>query len=229
MRITTVRHLAVGFAMLAGASLAFALIPRAKVADQGPRIDLATMIPSHFGEWNIDTDLVPIQPDPQTKKLINSLYSQTLTRTYINNKGVRIMLSVAYGGEQTDELQVHKPEVCYRSQGFQIRREYEGRLNTGTGNIRVRRLLTVNGSRIEPVTYWMTIGEKIAFGKTATWKLEQLKYGLTGQIPDGLLFRVSNLSPDEKAAFTLQDGFVRELLRAVSPAGRTRLIGQSTL
>jgi EpsI family protein len=229
MRITTLRHLAVGLAMLAGAGLAFAMIPRERAADIGPKIDLEQMIPARFADWKLDTSLTPIQPDPGRQSLINKIYSQTLTRTYSNAKGQQVMLSIAYGGEQTNALKVHKPEVCYHAQGFHIIKEFDDKLDTGLGVILVRRLVTANGPRVEPVTYWMTIGEKIAFSKTAAWKLEQLKYGLTGKIPDGLLFRISSISPNDSDAFALQDGFVRDLLRVESTDARTRLIGQSTL
>jgi EpsI family protein len=229
MRITTLRHLAVGVTMLVGAGLAMAMIPREKVASEGPRIDLERMVPASFGEWKLDSNLTPIQPDPGTQDLLGKLYSQTLTRTYRNPQGERIMLSIAYGGAQTNALQVHRPEVCYHSQGFKIMKEFDDRLDTGVGVIPVRRLVTANGPRIEPVTYWMTIGEKIAFGRTLAWKLTQIKYGLTGKIPDGILFRVSSIDSDETRAFAAQNAFVHDLLHNEPEAARIRLIGQVTL
>lgn len=57
---------------------------------------------------------------PELANNLDKLYSQTLTRTYINNDGYRIMLSVAYGENQlsSDVTQVHRPEFCYVAQGF---------------------------------------------------------------------------------------------------------------
>lgn len=229
MRITTLRHLAVGVTMLIGAGLAFAMIPREQVAKDGPKISLAQLVPDRFGDWTLETDLTPIQQDPGTKALLNSLYSQTLTRTYRNAAGGRIILSIAYGGEQTNDLQVHRPEVCYHSQGFKILKEFDDKLDTGVGTIPIRRLVTANGARVEPVTYWMTIGEKIAFGKTLAWKIEQIKYGLTGKIPDGLLFRVSSIDADAANAFALQNAFIRDLLHDEPKTSRVRLMGQAVL
>jgi len=39
-----------GLAMVAAAGLALAMTPTHKLADQGPKIDLETMIPKQFGE-----------------------------------------------------------------------------------------------------------------------------------------------------------------------------------
>lgn len=219
-----VRHLAVGLALLAAAGLALALTPREKVADHGPKIDLETMIPKKFGDWKIDEEIVPLKADPAQTALLNKLYNQILARTYVNGSGQRVMLSIAYGGDQSESMQVHKPEVCYPAQGFQMLKEADGNLNTGYGAIPVRHLVAAQGQRIEPITYWITIGERVA-GSSMKWKLEQLKYGLTGKIPDGMIFRVSSISSDESVAYQVQDGFVKELLRFMPPEDRIRFIG----
>jgi len=52
-----------------------------------------------------------------------------------------------------------------------------------------------------------------------------MRYGLTGRIPDGMIFRVSSIDPDQVRANQLHDRFINELLQAVSPAERTRLAG----
>jgi hypothetical protein len=48
---------------------------------------------------------------------------------------------------------------------------------------------------------------------------------LTGQVPDGLLFRVSSIDPDQRHAWGLQDQFVNDLLAAVPIAIQARLAG----
>lgn len=48
MKPLNLRYLFIGLAMLAAAGLALALTPRKKLADQGPKIDLMTMIPMQF-------------------------------------------------------------------------------------------------------------------------------------------------------------------------------------
>ena len=53
----------------------------------------------------------------------------------------------------------------------------------------------------------------------------ELKLGLTGQVPDGLLFRVSSIDDSTPRAFAMQEAFVSDLLRAVPPVARKRLAG----
>jgi len=48
---------------------------------------------------------------------------------------------------------------------------------------------------------------------------------LTGQIPDGLLFRVSSIDPDTARAYTMQDQFIADLLKAVNDKDRKRISG----
>ena len=49
----SLKPLLTGLAMLAAAGLALAITPTSKIADQGPKIDLETMIPKQFGEWTM--------------------------------------------------------------------------------------------------------------------------------------------------------------------------------
>jgi EpsI family protein len=224
MKLISFRHLVIGLFMFAAAGMALALKPTHKIADSEPKIDLKALIPRTFGDWKVDETIVPLLPDPQTQAKLNQIYNQTLSRTYVNRQGDRIMLSIAYGGDQSDAMAVHKPEVCYPAQGFQILRNVNDTLATGVGSIPVKRLVAAQGQRNEPITYWMTVGDKVAISGWK-WKLDQMKYGLTGKIPDGLLFRISSIQTDDAKAYQLQDEFARELLKALSPDGRERIIG----
>jgi EpsI family protein len=82
------------------------------------------------------------------------------------------------------------------------------------------------GARMEPVTYWFTMGDQAVQGRFER-RLAELKAGLTGQIPDGLLFRVSSIDAEPKRAYAEQDRFVTELLSAVAAPDRLRLSGLS--
>jgi EpsI family protein len=224
MKFLSTRHLVIGLFMFATAGMALALKPTHKIADSEPKIDLEVLIPKSFGDWNVDESIVPLLPDPQTQAKLNKIYNQTLSRTYINRQGDRIMLSIAYGGDQSDAMAVHKPEICYPAQGFQILRNATDVLSTSEGSIPVKRLVAAQGQRNEPITYWMTVGDAVAVSGWK-WKLNQMKYGLTGKIPDGLLFRISSIQSDDDQAYQMQDAFARELLKALSPSGRERIIG----
>ena len=135
------------------------------------------------------------------------------------------MLSIAYGADQLGEsMQVHRPEFCYSSQGFQITKNAVSQMSTSEGIVPVRRLIAQAGSRTEPITYWITVGEQAALPGLSR-KLAQLRYGLTGTVPDGMLIRVSSIGIDEENQYTLQDRFVRDLLGALSPDKRITLLG----
>ena len=224
MKLISFKHLVIALCMFAAAGMALALKPTQKLANSEPKIDLEVLIPKAFGNWKIDETIVPLIADPAQKALMSQIYNQTLARTYVNPDGDRIMLAIAYGGSQSDSMAVHKPEVCYPGQGFQIIKNATAVFSTGEGSIPVRRLVATHGQRIEPITYWTTVGDAVAVNGLK-WKLQQLKYGLTGKIPDGLLFRVSSIDANDTRAYQLQDEFTRDLIKAMSPSGRERIIG----
>ena len=213
-------------ALMLGAGVgAIVAQPGRKLADELPAISLETMIPKQFGDWREEPQRVLQVVNPQTQELLDKLYSQILSRVYVNPKdGYRIMLSLAYGSDQRGSLQAHKPEVCYPAQGFTLRENTAGSLATPYGPIPVRRLFATLGERQEPVTYWFTVGEETVQSTTQK-RLIDLRYGLTGRIPDGMLFRVSSIDGDQARAYRMQAQFVVELLQAVTPEARKRLSG----
>jgi EpsI family protein len=77
------------------------------------------------------------------------------------------------------------------------------------------------------VTFWFTLGDTTIHDKLQR-RLVMLRYSLTGQIADGLLFRVSSLDSDADQGYRLQDRFIDELTEAMPPQGRRRLAGLKT-
>ncbi|MEW5788592.1 MAG: exosortase-associated protein EpsI, B-type [Pseudomonadota bacterium] len=219
------RNLAIGVAMLVSAGLALVLTPKQMAEADRPKIDLEAMIPQAFGDWQVDGSITPVQVAPDVQAKLDKIYSQTLSRTYVNGNGERVMLSIAYGGDQSDSMQAHRPEVCYPAQGFQVVRQVSGSLSTRFGTISVKRLVAAHGKRIEPITYWFVTGGRVNVDSLER-KMAQLRFGLTGQIPDGLLFRISSIASDTEGAFSSQTRFVEALLQSVDDQGRARLIGQ---
>jgi EpsI family protein len=212
-------------ALMCGATVAgFAARPSTKVADRGNAIKLETAVPKDFGEWRELPDQQAQVVNPQTRELLNTIYDQILSRTYVNKEGYRIMLSMAYGGDQRGGLQAHRPEVCYPAQGFKLGKVEEGTLPTSFGTIDVRRLTTELGSRSEPVTYWLTVGDQV-IRNTFDKRVAQIRLGLTGQIPDGLLFRVSSIDSDTTRAFAMQQKFAADMMAAVPVETRRQLSG----
>lgn len=225
MNALNFKYLLIGLALCVAAAGGGALKPTKHIADQGPRIDLETMIPKQFGEWKLDETIVPIQVSPDVQVKLNKIYNQTLSRTYVNVQGEKIMLSIVYGSNQrNNDFQVHRPEFCYISQGFQVSSKSDANLDVQGRTIPIRRLLAIQGQRVEPITYWITVGDKATLPGIGR-KLTQLRYGLTGTIPDGLLVRVSSIGSDEQFAYTLQQRFVVDLLASLKSSDRVKLTG----
>ncbi|KAA3652753.1 MAG: EpsI family protein [Proteobacteria bacterium] len=225
VRELTRRAIVAAFVMVLAAALAWFLTPTHRLAEENP-VQLESMIPPAFGDWTVDRNAHGGVVNPQQTDLINRLYSQTLSRTYINSKtGARVMLSVAYGEDQRDGMQLHYPEVCYPAQGFQIKTNQTAVLVTQQGSIPTRRLESNLGSqRMEPITYWTVIGDHTTLGGLDK-KLVEMRYGLNGVIPDGLLFRVSSIERDSPRAFGVHDDFVRQLIAEVPSKYIGRLTG----
>lgn len=203
-----------------------AVTPTERLADSRPALNLDALIPMDIAGWEEDRTLIAAVVNPQTEAALKKIYAQTLSRTYVNRQGDRIMLSIAYGSDQGGEsTQAHRPEICYTAQGFSLRNNHIDVLKTAGGEIPVRRLVAVNGMRNEPLTYWVTVGDKATLPGVRR-KLTQLSYGLNGTIPDGLIFRVSSIQKDADNAYALQDGFVNALFASITPDQQIRLAGK---
>jgi EpsI family protein len=156
---------------------------------------------------------------------VEATYAETIERVYRGPEGQLVMLSVAYGTQQLhDHLQAHRPEYCYRAQGFTIDQSHETKIATDAGDLEVRRLLTRRAARVEPVTYWMMIDRRAVLPGLGR-QLAQMVHGLRGEIPDGLLVRVSSIGMQPEHAWSLQARFIVDLLRTVPAAHRERLAG----
>jgi EpsI family protein len=214
--------------MLSTAGLAAWATPRIKVSDSREGFSLEETIPESFGPWQIDRNMPVIVPPPDQQALLNKIYNQTLARTYINPERYRIMLSLAYGGDQSDGLTVHLPEVCYVGQGFRMESQADDRLSLGGQVIPVRRLRATMGPRIEPITYWVTTGNEATI---SMWRRRMIsfEYGLRRRIPDGLLVRVSSIDPVNERAFAMHDQFLRDLVAVMPMPKRELIVGNVSL
>ena len=212
--------------MAASAAAGQSLVPHKRMAEMRGPFKLDDLVPTSFGNWQMDMHSASGIVDPESTALLNRLYSQLLDRVYIDTFGHRIMLSIAYGDDQADDsVQLHYPEICYPAQGFQLKSSQVGLIQSSSGNIQVRRLETHFGdSRFEPVTYWTVIGDQQSLGGWQR-KMAEIRHGLRGEIVDGLLFRVSSIDRDSADAFKVQDAFVRDIVGAMTPKARLQLAG----
>lgn len=200
--------------------------PTRHLSDMRPPIDLEAMFPKAFEGWQVDTR-VPVQlVSPDVAAVLNRTYNQTLSRVYVNGRGDRIMLSVAYGGDQSDGTRAHRPEVCYPAQGFQILSSDMQTLDAPPSPARVRRLVAKLSGRVEPITYWVVVGDRIALSGPEQ-KIEQLSYSVRGVIPDGMLVRVSSIDRDPDRAFKIQDLFIASLAKALRISDLPQVMGNA--
>ncbi|MCW5640843.1 MAG: EpsI family protein [Rhodoferax sp.] len=219
------RHVLLAALMIGSASAAMVLKPTPVKIDPSQRVDYETIIPMAFGTWTALPSNLGAVVNPQAQEVLDRLYSQIVSRVYLDSvTGKTIMLSLAYGEEQNKQSQVHLPEVCYPAQGFQMRRASDEQLKTDLGVLPIKRLEASLGSRNEPITYWIRIGDHLVRGGYEQ-KITTIREGFAGRVADGILFRVSSIDQDARQAYALQDRFVTQLLSAVDPKVRHLLIG----
>ena len=212
--------------MVFGAVASLAMTPRVRMADKR-NYDLEKIIPKSFAGWHEETIDSIILPDPGANSLVDKIYNKVLARSYKNTVGDEVMLVIAYGGDQSDALQLHRPEVCYAANGYKVspvrfmRRVLSGR------PVMLARMEAEQHYWHESVTYWMRVGARqVATNVDRQWV--KFVAGLNGVIPDGVLFRVSSRSSDgaSAAAGALHDRFISDLLSSLNSAAVELLVGR---
>jgi EpsI family protein len=211
--------------MLVSSAASVVLHPGRQPSAPLEKLDLAHLVPTAVGDWHVDTSVVPVLPPPEVQEKVDKIYDETLARTYVNSRGQRVMLSIAYGGDQTGRLRVHRPESCYTAQGFSVHQLAVENLRFGDIRVPAKRLMATMGDRHEPITYWIRVGGETVTGLLGQ-RLVQLKNGLLGQVPDGLLFRVSSLGDVPAEQYQIQDAFVGDLVHAMGNRKAEKLVGK---
>lgn len=216
------RDLLIGGACVAAAGAGQALRPHRVVSLLGDR-KLADIVPAAFGKWrSVDiSDPLALNADTYT----GQLYNQQIARVYTDDAGRQVMMMLAYGSKQTDQLQLHRPEVCYPAFGYKLTSNEAVRLPIDKGaTIPSRRLLAEGNDRNESVLYWTRIGEYLPVD-AAQQREQRFQVALQGIIPDGILSRFSGIPTNRADAWDDCERFVPELLRASGPVARRVLIG----
>ena len=212
-------------AMAAAAGLAAYGKPRRHVDANAPKVDLDRMFPSSFGTWRIDTALQAfVRPSTQQGKRYG-VYDQVLERTFINAQQQRVMLSVAFGSEQSASLQLHRPEVCYRASGYAVRGTHAATIQLADRRLPITRLQAELPGRPEPITYWTVLGGAVVADE-GSFLIRRLSFAARRELLDGMLVRVSSIDPDATGAFELHRAFAEDLSLALTPADRDRVIGR---
>lgn len=219
------RTLILGGLAVSGLAIAEALKPRDLLARTRTGYDYDALVPPSFPGWAA----VELQQgqivDPSVVETINRFYSQTVTRAYLDPAQQLLMLSLAYGEVQNDEMRVHLPEVCYAAQGFQVTMLGAKPVHIDDFTLPVNMVSATQGSRKEIVSYFVKVGD-ILVGRGLKRKLAAMEYSMRGIIPDGLLVRVSSFGDDATQAFNMHRRFFTQLYDASDAKGRQAIFGR---
>lgn len=224
MKVNRIQVILACIAVLGSAVLVKILAPSQLMARSSTAPTLENVIPKKFGTWTLVPEISPVKPtDPegfyQPDALSAKVYTQEVGRGYTDGHGNIVMLLVAYGPVQNYRLKSHRPEICYTANGFRISDKTQATVNYrgDAKSIKMTRLIAQRETRLEPLSYWIRVGNDIANG-VIDHQLSRLKYGLRGLIPDGALIRVSTINLPSEASYKLQDQFIRDLLAAIPPS-----------
>jgi EpsI family protein len=219
------RDFMIGSACIASAVVAYELKPtrRTSLLTEGKKI--SDIVPRAIPGWSSRevSDLVaPETPD----SLLARLYGETVGRIYEQQAGgPQIMVLIAHGESESNELQLHRPEVCYPAMGFALSQSAKEDVGIkGSITIPARHLVARSAERQETVIYWTRLGEY--FPTTVTeQRLVRLYTAMHRYIPDGLLARFSIIGPDVALSFASIAQFIADLVTHVAPEQRRVLIG----
>jgi len=219
----TRRAAVLALGMLGAAALAHRMTPEDR-SNEPMSFTLDALIPQRFVDWRPDTSLRPVAMTTGADEALYGVYDALLDRTYVNAQGQRVMLSLGYSRQQGGVQKPHWQEICYRSQGFTVTDIRRGEHTVAGRPIPITRMLARNGSRNEPVTYWLTLGPHVV--KDRWHRLGHLlAMGISGDSAEGFLVRISSLSAEPEAAYELHLQFAQALIEAMLPAERKRLVG----
>lgn len=220
----TRRHLLMGAALLAVSGLALARRPQRRYPDLSDK-QFESLLPPSFGDWKT----LPVSELvlPPESELADALYQHILTRTYVNREGVAVMFLAAYNSMQLNNVQLHRPEICYYASGFTIDESQAQSIKLRNNvEIPARTVTAVQGSRTEHILYWTRIGNDFPQSWSAQ-RVAMTKANLEGFLADGLLLRISVISKDRSKALQDMENFVSDMMTHTTERTRHLLIGDA--
>lgn len=218
--------------MLLATFLGFALTPKLNYVEIEDAQKFINAIPKTFDDWKevpsnqLQMDLVPKNGDERTT---DNPYDDVLMRTYVNSKGQQVQLALAYGKSMRQEVKIHRPELCYYAQGFEVKSLLSndfGIVSTNHQPIVGKNMLAVNQNYQEAVSYWIRIGEMYSQSPWQT-RFYIIKRGLVGDVVDGVLVRASVVLTDgqtPEVSYKLNQQFLKALITHTPKNSRMILI-----
>ncbi len=221
------RDIVFGLGCAGALGAAEALRPRRTLTLMPAGAALSGLVPDRWPGWHQGGagDIVI----PQTPgSLSDRLYREQLARVYRSDSGDHpdMMLLIAYGGVQSDGLQLHRPEACYPAVGFKLEsRRFVELATPGLGPVPAVALTARAGQRVEDIIYWTRVGR--SWPRTSaeqTW--EYLRQAMHGYVGDGVLVRASAVREGDARQFGAVRNFLEGMVAALPPGARTGMIGK---
>lgn len=222
---TTLLLLALALFGVAG----WALRPEITPTPPGPT--LAEQMPQRIGQWEQQPNALDQIAATATNLSMEQPYDEIVTRTYRNPGGEIVMLTLAFGRNQRQEIKIHRPELCYPAQGFKVKQlqnaSFEGVRSQASGEtISGKRMVAAGNNFDEIVSYWIRIGGTYSESAWQTrWTI--FREGMNGRMTDGILVRVSqrvNPGVDPDNSYRLQQEFLQQLVASLQPSAQSLLI-----
>lgn len=210
----------IGLGLAGAAAVSYLNMPKALAAPI-PEERFGKMIPRVAGGWRSRTssELVTAAPDPLTDKL----YQNLETRIYEGDGLPTMMVLLAYSSVQQNDVQVHRPEVCYPAAGFPIVSTKPVSLDFEGRRVDARRLVADRGGLKEEILYWVRVGEDFPVG-WAEQRISMALANMRGVSPDGILFRVSTMEGAPSYSPHSLEDFLRAFVKACSSEFRNNVL-----
>ena len=218
------RSMLIGGALACASAFAFARRP-AIANPPVPEKSFEDWVPASLGEWNTVSRSGVVLPPPDT--LRDRLYDNLVTRVYVAADQPPVMLLLAYNNAQDGVLQVHRPEVCYPVGGFELSETRPFDIPSANRIVPANMFTATGPDRVEQVAYFTRLGD--SFPRSwAEQRMAVIRANLAGDIPDGMMMRVSALRIDQSEARQLLADFSRQFIESANPKLQRLLLGRSS-
>lgn len=177
-------------------------------------------IPARIGNW-VSRRTAEVVLPPQDDS--NKLYENLETRVYEADGLPAIMVLVAYSSIQQNDIQVHRPEVCYPASGYPVISQNPVDLHIAGRKIRAKMVRAQRGGLVERVLYWVRVGDQFPTD-WASQRLSMAFANLRGIVPDGVLVRISALEEPSGNVSDVLERFTNAFLEQSPPRMRDQIL-----
>jgi EpsI family protein len=213
------RSILVGTGLAAAGALSHFAAPKA-VAKPIEKPTFSSAIPDRVGGWTSrKTQEIVLPPQDDS----NKLYENQETRVYEGADLPAIMFLIAYSSIQQNDVQVHRPEVCYPASGYPVIATEATQISYRGRELAARELVADRGGLHERVIYWIRVGNSFP----TSWREQRINIAfanLSGSIPDGVLLRVSAVEEPGKSTSALLRTFIAGFLDQVPSSFRQSVL-----